>query len=187
MSKNITESIKVPASFLVSGFSDLDKEAQEQIVFMSKEQSRRRAENRDLNAEEIKGLTDLLPDKMKAELATIGAVLPYDQIELSMRLGDFLYHIFAAHSKPSQAPLALKRHEKRLMELAETLDKEEIDVPRDVVELVGSVMGDEEKWSVTQFGVLLTVEGEKKYLGVTSVGASIFRKVVDAAMELVEG
>lgn len=183
---NTTETVKVPASFLVSGFQGLSTEIQAKVIELAREQSKAKAENRELEASVVEEVAGLLPENMRKELAAVGATLPSDQIDLTMRLGDFLYHTYAFNTKPSQAPLALKRHEKRLMELAEALDKEEIEVPSDVLKTAEEVMADETKWDATQFGAILTVDGNSKYLGLSALGASIFRKVVDSAVSLFE-
>ena len=184
MVKNISETVKVPASFLVDGFQGLSAEAKEKVILISQKQALSEAENKELDASEIAEVVALLPDKMKADLAHIGAMLPSDQVALTMRLGDFLYHVYAFNVKPTAAPLAAKRHEKRIMELAEILDKDEIDVPKEVLDVTEAVLSDDKKWQATQFGALLTVDGSNKYIGLSAFGASIFKKVLDAATGL---
>lgn len=184
MVKNISETIKVPASFLVDGFQQLSSEAKEKVILISQAQARAKAENRELDASEVSEVANLLPEKMRADLANVGAVLPSDQIALTMRLGDFLYHVYAFNSKPPQAPLAIKRHEKKLLELAEILDTDEFEVPKDVLDVVESVLSDDKKWESTQFGALLKVDDANKYIGLSSLGASIFRKVIDTTSTL---
>ena len=122
---------------------------------------------------------------MQKNLTFVGARLPTDVIELSMRLGDFVYHVWTSNTKPTQAPLAIKRHEKRTMELADTLDKNDIEVPEDIKNVLLGVLEDEDKWKVTQFGAFVTVDGQNRYLGLTSVGASCFTKILNAAIMIV--
>lgn len=187
MVKNTTEMVKVPASFLVDGFNDLPQETKDRIMKFSKDTANTKTdvENKELYASEVAAIVELLPDDMKRNLDNVGAVLPSDLIELSMRLGDFLYHLYAFNKKPtSQAPLLVKRHEKRLLELSEILDKDEIEVPSDVLNLAEEVMSDEQKWEKTQFGAMLSVKEQNRYIGLTAFGASIFRKIMNEATQM---
>ena len=187
MVTNFVETVKVPASFLVSGFKDLPIDVQNEIIDISNRRAYCKDGDKVVDATELEKVASRLPEKMRSELASIGALLPSDTIDLLMRLGDFLYHIYAFHTKPAQAPLAMKRHEKRLMDLASMLDSSEFVVPQDVLDIAESVLNDEEKWAVTPFGVMIPVDSTPKYLGINSHGASLFRKIMDAALNLFEG
>jgi hypothetical protein len=184
MVKNIEEVIPVPASFLVSGLGDLDQEAKIKLSEFAKKEAVAKSENKAVDESERQEAASVLPDKIKADLAAIGASLPSDYINLTMKLGDFLYHIYSQHVKPAQAPLAIKRHEKTLMDLAEKLSENEFDVPESVLKAVEDVLADEKKWSSTQFGVTISVGGSQKYIGISSLGASIFKKIMDSAVSL---
>lgn len=182
MVKNITETIKVPVSFLVD-MKDVSDDAKKALIdyvqmLDGEEKSKKREE-----------LISMMPEKFLEEAKLLGASLPTDVIDLHMKLGDFLFMIFAHNFKPVQAPLAIKRHEKRLGELADILSKDEFDVPEDVKKTVSSVMSDEEKWKESQFSAFIEVgEGDQKevkYLGLTSMGANFFTKIINAAIEAV--
>lgn len=176
---NIIETIKVPASFLVDGINALPDEVKRRLLTLT--QTTDEAEK----SKELEELIALIPEEMQKNLNFVGAKLPTDIVELSMKLGDFLYHLWTFNTKPAQAPLAIKRHEKRTMELADTLDKLEIEVPEDVKKVVSSILDDEPKWKATQFGAFVVVDGQTKYLGLTAVGAACFTKILNAAVELV--
>gem|GEM_PF-7114678 len=184
MIKNISETIRVPASFLVDGFNELSNEVKEKVILMSKEQMLAKSENRGIDESDIDEVFNLLPEKMRQDLSNIGAKLPSDLVALTMRLGDFIYHVYAINNKPSQAPLAIKRYEKKLMELADALDRDEFDISSDVLAVIESVIGDEKKWESTQFGASLVVDNSNKYIGLSAIGASFFKKIVDAAASL---
>lgn len=176
--KNVSQTSKVPSSFLIKDINMLSPEIKLALIDYARKANS--AENTDsLRAETIA----LIPESMKKELAAIGCELPSDMVDLTMRLGDFLYHIYAIHTKKPESPLAIKRLEKRLLDLAEVFDKTELEVPSDVLEIVTDVLSDDKKWSISQFGATVVVDGEQKYIGLTSHGAKIFVEVIEAAVD----
>jgi len=182
MTLNSVETIKVPASFLVSGVNELTDDIKKRLLSLTQ------ITDTDENTKYLeRGFIAMeLPPEMQKALTFIGAQLPTDVIELNMRLGDMIFHIWSFYAKPAQAPLAIKRHEKRAMELAEIFDKESFgDLPDDVKTVLVKVMESQDLWEKTQFGAYVIVNGETRYLGLTAMGASCFQKTVSAAAELV--
>ena len=180
MTLNTVETIKVPASFLVSGVNELTDDIKQRLLSLTQ------LTDESARALEKEGIAMALPPEMQKALAFIGAQLPVDIIELNMRLGDMIFHVWSFYAKPAQAPLAIKRHEKRAMELAEIFDKESFgDLPEDVKTVLVKVMESQDLWEKTQFGAYVIVNGETRYLGLTAMGASCFTKTVSAAAELV--
>jgi hypothetical protein len=179
MVKNVIQTVTLPATFLVSGFDQLNQETQKSLVQLAQD----RAAGANLEQPAIDSLRKSLPEQMQKELDNYGVELPIDTIALTMRLGDFLYHLYAGNFQPLQAPLAIKRHEKKLQDLADALSQEEFEVPSDVVKIASDVMSGE-KWATTPFGVLIKVDSKDKYIGVNHRGAMIFEDVINAAVAI---
>lgn len=185
MVKNVIQTVTLPATFLVNGFDKLNPETQKSLIQLAQERAEAAksnvgTENDDFSVEYIRSE---LPEQMQKELDYYGVKLPIDTVALTMKLGDFLYHLYAGNFSPLQAPLAIKRHEKKLQDLAEAMSQEEFTVSSDVVKIAADVMGDE-RWTKTPFGVIINVGGQDKYIGVNSNGAMVFDQVINAAVEI---
>ena len=185
MIANLTETIKVPASFLVDMKAVSDEVKKDLSAFIQLPET---DENK---ASERTRIVALISPKVSGQLAAIGAQLPTDVIDLSMKLGDFLYSMYQSHVRPAQAPLALKRHEKRLMELAEILSLDEFNVPPSIKEAIEPILMDESKWKETNFQAFVMVvdqEGKPQpnYIGLTAMGAAFFSKILSAVVEVFE-
>jgi hypothetical protein len=177
MTKNVEEIVKVPATFVID-IKTLTDDLKKKVLASAA------CKDADEKAKLEGELVAELPTEIKTQLDAVGARLPTDMIDIGMRLGDFLFSLFVYNVKPAQAPLTLKRHERRVMELAELFDADEFVVPESVLKDVEPFMEDPDKWAKTQFSAFIKVGEEKKFLSLTSVGAGIFGKILDAAVAL---
>jgi hypothetical protein len=184
MVKNLLETIKAPASFLLD-MKDVSEEGKKALAELMQ-----MVECPDKGVKRVE-VRSLLPEKLLAECKAYGADFPTDIIELNMRLGDFFFNLYGFNVKPANAPLAIKRHEKRLLELSEIFAAEEFDIPAYVKEAIVPVLEDEKRWNESQFSTFVNVKNDKgeiqpNYIGLTALGASFFRQVCAAATEALD-
>lgn len=180
MVQNISETIKVPASFLVDGLKELSEDVKKRLLAYAA------MKDGDDKAKEGSLLVEALPEKMKKELESIGAKLPTEVVSLTMKLGDMLFNLYAFNVKPVQAPLAIKRHERILLELSELFSREDLDIPGYVVRALQPIMTDPDKWNSSQFSAFVMIADQPKYIGLTAMGASCFNTLLNAAVEVVD-
>lgn len=178
--KNVSQTVSVPVSFLMKDLNTLPPEAKAKLI----DYARRVSDNAPNLDQEKEAARAVLTEPMRKELDALGCDMPIDAVELSMALGDFLYHVYAVHTKKPESPLAIKRMEKRLQDLAVLFGLESFEVPADVISVVTSVLEDDKKWAASQFGATVTVKDQQKYIGLTSHGAKMFTKVIDEAVSV---
>ena len=178
--KNVSQTVSVHVSFLMKDLNLLAPEVKAKLI----DYARRVGDNAPNLEHEKEAARAALPENVLKELDSLGCEMPTDVVELSMALGDFLYHVYAVHTKKPESPLAIKRMERRLQDLAVLFGSESFEVPADVVSVVTSVLEDDKKWAASQFGATVTVKDQQKYIGLTSHGAKMFTKVIEEAVTL---
>jgi hypothetical protein len=177
MQQNVTESIKVPASLVVDGLKALPDETKRKLLAHASYSG----ESPD---SVITELAELLPEAMRKELDNVGAKLPTDTIEIKMTLGEFLFATYIQNVVPVKAPLPIRRHEKRLMELADLFDQPEFEVPSDVKIVLDDVLNVPEKWSALRVSAFVVTSPFNKPIVLTAAGAAMFSSVVAAAVDI---
>ena len=176
--KNVKETINLPALFILTN---------EQIKSIKDLESRFIKYSQNLskgieNSDEKSEIHNLLPLDVRARLNSFGVHLPTDKISMTMSVGDFFYSIYIAHVEKPEAPLAIKRYERKLSDYAELMYKEEIDLPEDMRSVIIEVMLDDNKWKNTKFGAIIDT-GPKKYIIISHKGITNFEQVLKAAEE----
>jgi len=183
--KNVTQTVKVPVSFLMKDLNLLSPEAKELLLVAARAQAKGDKEGYLTGFDQIAAdARAVLSEAQLKELDDMGCLLPSDLLALTMTLGDFLYHVYVIHTKKPESPLGIKRLEKRLMDLAAAFSADEFEVQEDVIKTVSDVLSDDKKWSTTQFGATFKKGEDARYLGLTTHGAKIFTEIVSAAVGL---
>lgn len=183
--KNIEQTVVIPAWHILR--NQAPKEIMEEIQEIisssyESEESFLKAKNDFFNK---------LPKETQKELAGYGILLPTDNLEIRIKLGSFLFDMFCCSEKSPTAPLAKLVYQKRLMELADFLQKDEISIPEYAIGPIKQTMLNEKDWNAAAIVASVVVhskdnEGDTVYkdISLTSIGAGLFNDIINAAANL---
>lgn len=136
-------------------------------------------------------IIESLSEPAKAALASIGAELPFDAVEVKLDLGSFLFDLYIFGTVQPSAPLAVAAHQRRLQNLATRLESPEITLKPEELQVIKNVLEDDEKWKSLKFNCFMEVkndagEVERKNLTLTVEGIRFYNKTLNAAVKLFE-
>jgi hypothetical protein len=182
--KNITQTRKFPASSLFE--AEVPKKVQEaQNAFheWTSEEKRDEIEIKEKRAEIIK----LLPQKLKDELTKMNVELPMDKVDLNVKLGGFLFDLYCVACPPPKAPLAIHIFQKKAMDFATELDKDEILHIPEVMDAAKQVLNDDLKWQSANISAWIDLpekdgQPQKYFMVINNEGARLFNNVINAAV-----
>jgi hypothetical protein len=172
--KNTIQTVRFPVSSVIS--SPLSNEIRQLVDLALKGDT------------EAKASLDAQTDpKVLKELAFFGCLSLVDIVSISANLGTMLFDVYMSNTPEPQSPLSKLVYQKRNAELAEMLDKEEIEVPDFAKKTIQKTMLDDTAWSKTTFNAWLDVTAEdtgktlKRYFPMSSYGIKFFNEVVNSA------
>ena len=141
---------------------------------------------------QVAALVAQIPEANKKELANFGCVQPFETVGVTIKLGTLLFDLYALLTPQPTAPLHQLIWQKRNMELAETVDKDEFELPSWAVTPVRKALLDDETWknaniSAISAWVALKADGDaeplKRFFTMKSVGAQFYAEIMQAAAE----
>lgn len=195
--ENITESVRFPAYSLLK--SEINAElkslvfkvrSQRQTVEALKTSGAETAEHEKNLASFAEELSQGTPESFHKEMEFYGIGSLADDIDVKMKLGSLLFDLYIHMSPEPASPLGKLVWKKKLMELAEMLDKPEGVVPEWACEPVTRALSDDSIWSKTQLTAWVEVPGPegateplKRFFPINPNGAAFFQKVLTAAAE----
>jgi hypothetical protein len=151
-------------------------------------------ENETKTRNDAKALADELTaktsEKMTKELSHFGCKGLLETVTVSMKLGTWLFDLYCLSTPRPEAPLHQHIWNKRNMELADTVDKDEFELPAWSVPAIRRGLLDDETWKNANLSAWVEVasdkEGEaplKRFFTMRSMGAQFFGKIMEAAAE----
>lgn len=132
----------------------------------------------------------LAPVAVKA-LASVGASLPFDAIQVHLEFGSFLYDLYDLGSVKPLAPLAAAAHQRRLQNLAARLEKGDVTLKPEELAVIKRVLESDELWKAAKFNCYVEAKGEsgeteKRALTLTVQGIQFYNKTLNAVVKLFE-
>lgn len=125
----------------------------------------------------------VIDDKTRKQLDHIGAETVNSDIGVSLTVGSFLFDLYATHTPKPEAPLLIHLFNKKMSEFAEILNKDEFDVPGEILECAKKVLADSELWKKTVVATYVSVGEEKRTIAMTSQGISYFGQILNQVIE----
>lgn len=178
--KNTTQTIKMTAMMIMPSASMISQ----QILQKMKEYGTANEENKDKVLSELK---KMYPAQMKKDLDTLGCQTPMDTVDATLSLSSFLFDVYLSGIKPPIAPLALKIHEKKILDLAEKMKGvDEFEVTEEMMDVLINIMQDDEKWQNSKIHIeVIDNNGQKLYVPLMHKVANLFPEVLEASIKMV--
>jgi hypothetical protein len=138
---------------------------------------------------QVAALLAQLPEQNKKELEHFGAKSVFETVAVSIKLGTLLFDLYSMLTAKPEAPLGQLIWQKRNMELAEAVDKDEFELPSWSVNAIRRALLDDETWKKANISayVSLPAEGDaeplKRFFTMKSMGAQFYGEVMQAAAE----
>jgi hypothetical protein len=180
---DFTDTIKFTAASLIPSAA-LTKETRDAL----KDYANAKAEDKE--AAQAK-LSATLGDPAKAALASVGATLPTDVVQVKLDFGAFLFDLYIAGSVQPQAPLAVAAHQRRLQEIAARLEKDSFELKPEELAVIKKVLESDPIWTKLQFSAYVEVKNDKgepdrRVITLTTEGIRFYNKTMTAALKLFE-
>jgi hypothetical protein len=176
--ENVTQTVIFPMSSLLG---ELPADVAE---LMSKLSSAKQEERAGLEAE----IVTRLPENLAQACQSYGAKSPADKIKVNLKLGNVLFDLYLLSNPEPKSPLAALVWQKRSMEIAESLDREDLQVPESAAPSIRRALMDDAVWSRANLSAWVELpadeEGQapkRRYFQINSAGAAFFNKVLAAA------
>jgi hypothetical protein len=178
--KNVTQTIKMTAMMIMPSASAVN---QSMLQKMKEYASAPEDKKESVLAE----LIEMYPDKLKKDLEILGAKMPMDTVDTTLSLSSFLFDVYMSGIKPPLAPLALKIHEKKILDLAEKMKGvDEFEVTEEMMSVLMDIMQDDEKWQTAKIHVeVLAQNKEKLHIPLMHKVANLFPEVLEGAIKMV--
>lgn len=122
------------------------------------------------------------PEWVTEECAKFGVESPSDVVTLHVDLGSVLYDLCSLAVPVPAAPLAQALRQKKLMDYASELSKDEFTIIEEYHGLVEAMLMDDEAWGKCSFAAWAETEKGKSSLVMGSNGLLNFRKVTAALL-----
>jgi hypothetical protein len=183
MIPNIKQAVSMPASMLIQEpLTDEVKQLRKEYYAATDNK-----EVMDLKRAEIQEKTS---EKVKKELEFFGITSVVDMVDIHLSLGTLLFDFFVTIMPKPEAPLAKHLFAKKCQDYAAALQKDEIDVPADVIAAARVVLNDDDLWKKCHASAWIDVKKDDqvtpRYLPISSKGIKYFNHVINAAIAVVE-
>lgn len=186
MIKNFTETVRFTAeSFLEPG--SIDKKT----TALIKEYSLKKFENNEEKENFRSKIEKSLNPNTQQMLASVGAKVPFDPVDVSLEFSSFLFDVYEIGSIKPQAPLAAAAHNKRLQNLAERLESGNFNLTPEELSVIRKVLESDENWKNVKFNCFIETKKEdgstqKMAIVLTTHGIQFYNKTLTAAVQLFE-
>ena len=135
--------------------------------------------NGDSQNDNINTVIALIPDWFAEELKEIG-LTAVDTIPLQISVGSILFDLYVQHITPPKAPLANALFVKRRSEIAEILDSDEFEVPKEVFDTSKAVLMEDSLWNKARISaVYQKSESEGIAFEIKASGVSSYKEIMN--------
>jgi hypothetical protein len=199
--KNVSETCEFPASSLVGSLTDLkaavsakfksenpdstDKDSEVNFEeFRKASVAFSRNKYPDIQAELEDNLRSFFDEQYLKTMESLGARTPAESIQVSMSLASLVFDLYVNTVVAPTAPLAKAIFQSKVNKLAESMDSEEVSFDAETLKVIRKPLEDEAMWEKLNLTGRINVNGETRYLQLSTMAMSFFSKTLGSVLGL---
>jgi len=142
-------------------------------------------QNKDESLEEKQNIVrSYFTDKFLEAVDSLGVRTHVDNVEVLLNPGSLVFDLYVNTYRPPQAPLALALHQSKVQKMAADMEKSEIPITDDILNVIRKPLEDEKLWLSMNLTGRIKVDGQTKYLTLNSAAAAFYPKTMNAVLQL---